>query len=93
MVTLQSKIVIPQDVLFRDVAGEAVILNLETGKYFGLDGVGTRMWALLAEHGSVETAYWALLDEYEVNAEQLQSDLFKLIDDLAGHQLLKIDEA
>ena len=93
MVTLNSKITVPQDVLFRDVAGEAVVLNLETGKYFGLDEVGTRMWALLAEHGRVETAYRTLLGEYEVNAEQLESDLFKLIDDLAAHELLKIDEA
>ena len=93
MVTIESKIVIPQDVIFRDVAGEAVILNLETGKYYGLDEVGTRMWALLAEHGKVETAYRALLDEYEVAPEQLQDDLIKLIDTLAAQQLLKIDEA
>jgi hypothetical protein len=34
---------VPDDVLFRDLDGEAVILNLRTGTYFGLDELGTRM--------------------------------------------------
>ena len=93
MATLQSKITIPEDVLFRDLDGEAVVLNLDSGKYFGLDGTGTRMWALLAEHGRVEPAFRALLDEYEVSEEQLQADLLKLVDELASHELLQLDEA
>jgi len=48
------KVTIPDDVVFRDLAGEAVILNLASGIYFGLNEVGTRMWNLLAEHGSTE---------------------------------------
>ena len=93
MATLQSKISIPEDVLFRDLDGEAVVLNLESGKYFGLDETGTRMWALLAEHGRVEPACRVLLDEYEVSEEQLQCDLLKLVDELASHDLLQLDEA
>ena len=92
MTTLESRINIPQDVLFRDVDGEAVILNLATGKYFGLDQVGTRMWALLAQHKCVADCYRVLLDEYDVTAEQLQHDLLNLIDNLVSHQLIQIDE-
>ena len=92
MTTLESRINIPQDVLFRDVDGEAVILNLATGKYFGLDQVGTRMWALLAQHKSIADCYRALLDEYDVTAEQLQRDLLNLIDNLVSQQLIQIDE-
>ncbi len=92
MATLESRISIPQDVLFRDVDGEAVILNLATGKYFGLDQVGTRMWALLAQHKSISDAYHALLDEYDVTAEQLQHDLLNLVENLASHRLIIVDE-
>ena len=93
MATLQSKINIPEDVLFRDLDGEAIVLNLVSGKYFGLDETGTRMWALLAEHGRVEPAFRTLLDEYEVNEEQLRTDLLNLVDELASHDLLQLDEA
>ncbi len=91
MVTLESKIVIPKDVLFREIAGEAVILNLQTGKYFGLDAVGTRMWQLLAEHNQIEPALNVLADEYDVTRDQLQHDLLDLVDKLTAQQLLAID--
>jgi hypothetical protein len=93
MSSMQSKIIFPEDVLFHEVGGEAVILNLESGKYFGLDEVGTRMWVLLSEHGAIEPVVSALLEEYEVEEEQLRADLSKLIDDLASHGLLQLDPA
>jgi hypothetical protein len=40
------------DVVFHDLQGELVLLNLKTGVYFGLDSVGTRIWHLIREHGS-----------------------------------------
>ena len=92
MVTLQSKISTHEDVLFRDLGGEAIVLSLETGKYYGLDEVGTRMWTLLSQHGQVEPAYRALLDEYDVTEEQLREDMLRFIEELASHQLLQVDE-
>ncbi len=91
MVTLESKINIPTDVLFREIAGEAVILNLQTGKYFGLDEVGTRMWQLLAEHRRIGLALDVLAEEYAVTRDQLQHDLFDLVDKLNSQQLIEID--
>jgi len=92
MVNLESKINIPKDVIFRDLDGEAIILNLETGKYYGLDEVGTRMWNLLTEHGQVQLAYQTLLEEYDVSEEQLQHDVLTLLDNLSAHGLVHIDQ-
>jgi len=47
--TLRDSIIIPDDVLFRELDGEAVLLNLKTGIYFGLNPVATRMWQLIVE--------------------------------------------
>ena len=93
MVNLNSKISIPKDVLFKDVGGEAVLLHLDTGQYFGLDEVGTRMWSLLSEHGQVKATYQELLAEYDVDAGPLQADLLELVDELAHHKLLRIDDS
>lgn len=93
MATLESRVSIGKDVLFRDLGGEAVLLNLESGKYYGLDEVGTRMWSLLLEHGQVKGAYTALLAEYDVDEERLREDLLHFVEELASHGLLRIDEA
>lgn len=91
MTRLNAKINVPDDVLFHELSGEAVILNLSTGKYYGLDTVGTRMWILLAEHRSLEPAFNILLTEYKVDKEQLETDLLELVNDLSAHGLLQID--
>ena len=79
---------IPDDVVFRILGDEAVILNLSTGIYFGLDTVGTRMWQLISEYGSTEKAREALLAEYEVEEGQLRQDLDLLIQQLIDKGLL-----
>ena len=93
MVDTTAAIQVPDDVLYRDLGGEAVIVSLVTGKYYGLDEVGTRAWALLAEHGRVEPAYQALLAEYDVDEAQLRRDLLQLIEALAEHGLVRVVEA
>jgi hypothetical protein len=93
MAALTDRIKVSPDVLFNEVAGEAVLLNRATGKYFTLDEVGTRMWQLLVQHGQLEPAYQALLAEYAVEPQQLQEDLLALTDKLAANLLLFIDAA
>jgi hypothetical protein len=82
---------IPDDVVFRILGGEAVILNLASGTYFGLDDVGTRMWQLMSEHGSTDKVVELMLEDYDVEESLLQSDLDKLIKDLTENGLVKID--
>jgi predicted mannosyl-3-phosphoglycerate phosphatase (HAD superfamily) len=82
---------ISDDVVFRDLAGEAVILNLATGTYFGLDEVGTRIWHVLAEHGSKDKVIEVLLGEYEVEEEQLRHDVDHLIQQLSDKGLVTSD--
>jgi hypothetical protein len=97
MVTLETKISIPKDVLFREVADEVademVLLNLVNGKYFSLDDVGTRMWLLMTEHGQLKAVHQALLEEYNVDPQQLEQDLLALTDRLVANGLLQISEA
>ena len=92
MATMRSKISIPPDVLFRDVDGEAVILNMDTGEYYGLDEVGTRMWTLLAQLGQIELARQELLKEYDVEESRLEQDLLDFVGKLEAKELLKTDD-
>jgi hypothetical protein len=82
---------VSEDVVSRDLAGEAVLLDLATGTYFGLDEVGTRVWHLLREHGAVDGVVRALLREYDVEESRLRTDLDVLVADLQARGLVKID--
>lgn len=82
---------IADNVVYRDLAGESVLLNLDTGTYFGLDAVGTRLWHLVAEHGSAALVIDTLLNEYDVDAPRLHSDVSALIDQLLAKRLLTTD--
>ena len=85
------KLKLSDDVVFRILGDEAVILNLASGVYFGLDAVGTRMWQLMSEHGSTDKVVETLLDEYEVEEGQLRGDLAKLIEQLSEKGLVNTD--
>ncbi len=87
-----ARISVPDGVLVRDLDGESVVLNLQTEKYYGLDDVGTRMWAVLTTSPTVQAAYETLLHEYDVEPERLREDLRRLIGDLVEHGLLVVHE-
>jgi hypothetical protein len=81
---------VPEQVVFRELESETVLLNLTTGLYYGLDDVGTRMWKALEKHGTLEEATFELLDEFEVDGTQLQQDLQSLARELCDQGLLEV---
>jgi hypothetical protein len=86
-----SRVTIAPDVLFRLVGEEAVLLNLKTELYLGLDTVGTRMWGVLIEAPSVEAAYDTLLREYDVEPTLLRQDLDEFLDKLLEQKLIQVE--
>jgi hypothetical protein len=80
--TLADSVTTSHEVLFREVEGEAVLLDLASERYFGLDEVGTRIWQLLQEHSSLRKVYEVLRDEYDVEPARLEEDLLKHVREL-----------
>jgi len=84
-----QKITISEEALSQEVNGETVILDLKSESYFGLDEVGTRIWQLLQEHGDVQKIIDIMLEEFDVNAEQLELDINELLEKLVASGLVK----
>ena len=84
-------IAVAPDVMFRTVGDESVLLHLKSATYLGLDPVGTRMWTLLTASESIQTAYEALLGEYEVDGQQLRRDLANFVGKLVEHDLVQVN--
>jgi hypothetical protein len=78
------------DVRFQEVEGEAVLLDVERGEYFGLNEVGTRFWVHARETGDIDAIFERLLAEYEVEAETLMRDVEALVEDLARAGLVRL---
>ena len=87
---IKQHVKIPPDVLFQIVNGETVLLNLKNEKYFGLDEVGTRVWQLLNDECDLQKVFEIMLDEYDVDADQLEHDINKLVRELVAAELIEI---
>ncbi len=88
----RARILVPPDVLVRELDGESVILDLRTERYFGLDDVGTRMLTILATSESIQAGYQRLLEEYEVEPGPLRADITGLVDRLMEQGLVQVVE-
>ncbi len=87
-ITLDRTVRIGDDTVFRELAGEAVLLQLDAGMYFGLDAVGTRLWHLIAERGSLRDVFDVAREEFDVEPEILERDLLALVAQLAEKKLV-----
>ena len=71
-------------------SGELAIHDSNSDTYYGLDPVGARIWGLLCEWKCVSEVRDVLLEEYDVENSQLESDLSHLLDELVGKKLVEI---
>ena len=81
------------DQISSEVNGEAVTLNLKSGVYFSLNAVGSRIWQLLQEPSSVGAIRAVIEREFEVETEQCERDVIRLLDRLASKGLIEVHAA
>ena len=74
----------------RDAAGKIAILNVKTGRYFGLDEVGALIWSLIQKPRTVNEIRDAILKEYNVNPDQCKRDIVALLTELASQGLIEV---
>jgi hypothetical protein len=84
---------IPADVVFRDFMHETVILNLQTGKYHGLNPTGGRMLRVLETTPRLRDAARVLAVDYKQPVAQMEQDLCEFCAELQKRGLLEIDRS
>jgi hypothetical protein len=85
-----SRITTAPDVMLRIIGDEAVILNLKSELYLGLNPVGTRIWTVLHDAPSIQSAYESLLAEFDVEPARLRQDMDELLDQLLAQGLIEL---
>jgi len=89
----RSVVVAAKDQVSCDLAGEAAILNVKSGVYYGLDPVGARIWTLMQEPRKVAEIQNAITQEYDVEPERCARDLTGLLEKLLEEGLIEVKEA
>jgi hypothetical protein len=88
---LEAKVKVPQSVVFRSFPSETVVLNLQTGKYHGLNPTAGRMLEAMTESASVGEAAAVVAAEYDCPAETIEGDICDLCQTLLDRGLIERD--
>jgi hypothetical protein len=78
-------------VLWRELDGEAVLLDPAEGCTYNLNRVGTLIWKLLDGNHTSNDITSAICQEFEVEHEQAFQDMEHLLDEMRNHKLLQSD--
>ncbi len=76
------------DAIDSAVGDETVLLHLKTGTYYGLDPVGTRVWALLKEGRSPADICGTIKDEFDASPEVIEQDVARFLQGLLDNQIV-----
>ncbi len=90
-ITLSDVFKTTDEVTWRDVKGELVVLKLTSGEYFSFNTVGRLTWMNLSEGNSIADAVDAIAAEYDVTHEQAELDVQKFVEGLLSNDLLYKD--
>jgi len=89
---LNAKISRCNDLVDSQIDGETVMLDIESGKYFGLDQIATEIWSLLETPTSIACICKQLERDYKVSSEHCERDVLSFIREMKSKGLLIIEE-
>lgn len=91
--SLQSVVIAAREQVSCPLGDEAAILNMKNSVYYGLNPVGARVWNLLQQPRSVGELRDTILDEYEVETDRCERDLFDLLEKMRSEGLIQVQAA
>ena len=81
-----------KQILSSDIGDEMVMMDINLGKYFSMKGPSGRVWELIEKETTVQAIFDILLDEYDVEAEQCQQELFALLEDMHDAEMIVVED-
>lgn len=91
---LSDRFTVSEDVVVREVSGELVLLDLNSGQYFGLDVVGARIWELLSDAPrNLNEICDQIESEFDAPRERIEADLIALAKQLQEQELIAAEAA
>ena len=73
-----------------ELDGEAVLMSVDQGRYYGMDPIGTRIWSLIETPLAVSDICDHLRKQYKVTPEECERDVLTFLNELAEANLLRV---
>ena len=89
-ITATSTVVASKDQVSSDLAGETVLLSMQSAMYYGLDEVASRIWELVRDPIRVSEVRDAILSEYDVEPDRCEADVLTFLRELAAKGLIEV---
>ena len=71
-----------------DLAGEKVMIDFDSGKYFMIKGAGNDIWDLLQEQTTPAKIIEQLLEEYDVSPEECEKSVMAFLEKMESYQFI-----
>lgn len=63
------------DLIATEMDGDIVMMHIPSGQYFGISGVGPRIWAMLERPTTLDELTSAIITEYLVDEQTCRRDI------------------
>lgn len=73
-----------------EVDGSVVMMSIDQGMYFGLEGTGPRIWSLLEQPRTVGEVCDALVREFDIDPEECEREVIDFLEELRDAQLIRV---
>lgn len=90
MIDINTTVCQSKEIDSTDLDGETVMMNLNKGKYFALNLVGSHIWDILKEEICVRDVIKILLEEYDVDREMCENSVINYLELLKNEELITI---
>jgi len=79
-----------RNLLCCDVNDESIVLDDESGTYFGFNSVGSRIWSLVQEPIALADAVGVLTSEFDVGVDECEAELYRFVRELEAKSLVEV---
>ena len=80
------------EIMHSDLGEQSVMMDLDAGAYYGLNAVGSRIWALTEEPVAVRSIVAKLVAEFEVDEQECEAAVQSFVALLAEHDIVEVAE-
>ena len=85
-----STVQLDPSLLYSKIGDEIVLLTVESGKYFKVDAVGSRIWELIKDPTTIQSLCEILVNEYDISLDQCLEDTVPFLESLIEDDLILI---
>jgi hypothetical protein len=90
MLTDSTMLLVTEDIASTGVEDEIVLLNVATGRYYGLQGVGGVIWGFVQDGATLGHVCDRIVDEYDVARETAWEDIVAICEHMLEAGLVTV---